>query len=170
MSTLWQTWQYELESLPALAEEWTEEADEFVQNLQDLLAQKRAVRGSALRLVDEIKHVHVCYQELLAFFDIEAAYLRWSVMNCPSEKVEQARSALAEWCEVLQKYSDAFPPPEERSLSYAGMRILMFEAQSAAAMILPGFQSLNSYFAPASAAPEKLQAAPADKGRSARAA
>ena len=149
MNTLWESWRSELEALPALAEEWTEGvAEEFQRNLQALVVQKRELRKSALKLANEIKYVHVFYEELLTFFDIEDAYLRWSIRNCPVEKVDQARLAVAEWREVLQKYSGTFPPPEEKVLSLAAMHTLLNEAQSAGAMILAGFRSLDAYLAP----------------------
>jgi hypothetical protein len=164
LNTLWESWRSELEALPALAEEWTEgAADEFVRNLQGLVAQKRALRDSALKLAHELKYVHVFYEDLLAFFDIEPAFLRWSITNCPSGDVEQARLVVAEWREVLQKYSGTFPPPGEKRLSYAAMQVLLNEAQSAAAMILAGFRSLDAYLAPRSVKPAELQTAATDK-------
>jgi hypothetical protein len=161
---LWESWRSELEALPALADEWSEgAADEFVRNLHSLAARKSALRKSALELADEIKDIHVYYEDLLAFFGIEPAFLRWSVMNCPGGEVGQARSALAEWREALQRHSGAFPPPEEKRLSYTAIQKLLDEAQSAAAEILPWFQALDAHLAPPNVAPGELQTAAADE-------
>jgi hypothetical protein len=156
-------WRSEFEALPALAEEWTEGvAEEFVRDLESLVARKRALRELALKLAQEIKYVHVLHDDVLAFFDIETAYLHWSIMNCPSDEMDQAGLALAAWREVLEKYSGTFPPSEETCRSYAAMQIFLREAHSAAAMILAGFRSVDAFLAPKPVEPEQLQRAATD--------
>jgi hypothetical protein len=125
MSMLWESWRSELEALPALADEWSEgAADEFVRNLHSLAARKSALRKSALELADEIKDIHVYYEDLLAFFGIEPAFLRWSVMNCPGGEVGQARSALAEWREAPSEAQRRLPAPRrETSFLYGHSEI-----------------------------------------------
>jgi hypothetical protein len=149
MSTLWESWRAEFEALPALAGELEEgAAEEFVRHFQTLVAEKRVRRDSALKLINEIKYVHVFYEDLLVFFDLERDFLRWSVLNCTSEQVDRARSVLAEWREVLQQYSAVFPPPEGKRLTYAAMQMLLEEAHRAATAIFAGFRSLNACLAP----------------------
>lgn len=167
MSTLWESWRSEFEALPALADEWKEEvAEEFIRDLQSLIARKRVQRDAGLKLANEIKYIHVDYADLLSFFGIEEDFLRWSAANCPLEELDGARAALGEWREVLQKHAGAFPPPEEKRSSYAAMLVLMNEAQSASEEILHGFRSLNACFAPRTLEPkERREAAAGTKVR-----
>lgn len=163
MSTLWESCRSQFEALPAVADEWMEgAAEEFVRDLRKLVDKKRAWRNSALKLAHEIKYVHVFYEDLLVFFNIEGAFLHWSVMNCPNEEMDRVRSLLAEWREVLQQYSGTFPPPEENCQSYAAMQILFAKAQRAAPMILAGFRSLDACLAPRASRPEEHREAAAD--------
>jgi hypothetical protein len=160
MRVLWNNWRAEIDALPALAEEWTEElAEEFVQDLRSLFAAKRAESDSALKLAHAIKYVHVLHEDLLVFFGIEDDFLRWSIMNCPSSEVDDARLVLAEWREVLQKYSGTFPPSVETFRSYAALQVSACEAQRAAKMILAGFQALDAYLAPRAVKPKELEEA-----------
>jgi len=151
MSAPWKIWRSQLEAIPVLAEEWSDGgAEEFVRDLQSLVARKRVQRESALKLVDQIKDVHILFEDVLAFFEIERAFLRWSAVNCPSEELEQAGLALAEWREVLRKYSGIFPPSEGTCRSFAAMQTFLREAESASATILAGFQTVDAYLAPRS--------------------
>lgn len=156
MRALWNDWRAELEAIPALAEEWTDElAEELVQDLRGLFAAKRTESDSAIKLTHAVKYVHVLHEDLLVFFGIEDDFLRWSILNCPGNEVDDARLALAAWREVLQKYSGTFPPSGETVQSYEALQVSVREAQRAAVVILEGFQAVNAYLAPRAVSPKE---------------
>ena len=180
MSVRWVAWQAELEPLSAFAEEWAEGlAEDFLRNVQNLAARKRAQRDAFQNLGEEVKRVHGSYQQLLAFFDLERACLRWSAANCPDDAVDRVLAVLTEWRDRLLKYRGKFPPSDAEVRSYAALQACIREAQSAADMIRAGFGALDAYLAPrlpepaepaaaaeeaappADPAPEAIEAAPA---------
>jgi len=162
MAVRWNTLLGEIERLSAFAEDWNEGlAEDFVRNVEAIAARKRAQRESIGKLAEELKAVHAVYIQLLAFFDLERATLAWSAANCPGADVERVLEILGQWRAQLLQYDGKFPPPETELRSYEAMQRFVFEAQTAEAMIRPGFGTLDALLRPVESAAAPAAVAPA---------
>ncbi len=120
-------------------------------------AHLNAWRCDILKLAHEIKYLHVFYADLLVFFGIEDAFLRWSTKCCEGGEVHHVRAELAEWREVLQQYSNRFPSSGGQFQSYTAMHNLLCEAQRAAKLVQAGFRVLDAHLAPHTVVTEGLE-------------
>jgi hypothetical protein len=149
VAVIWLTWQSELESLSVFAEEWTQDlAENFIRTVQGITARKRAQKEAIEKLAAEVRRLHETYQQLLAFFDLEQACLRWSVSNCPQEAAERVLAVLTDWRERLMGYRGKYPPPKEEMQSFIALQSFFREAQGDADLIRAGFGALDVYLAP----------------------
>ena len=149
MAVIWQTWQSELESLSVFAEEWTQDlAENFISTVQGITARKRGQKEAIDKLAAEVRRLHETYQQLLAFFDLEQACLRWSVSNCPQEAAERVLAVLTDWRERLMGYRGKYPPPQEEIQSFIALQTFFRDAQGDADLIRAGFGALDVYLAP----------------------
>jgi hypothetical protein len=162
MNVTWPVWTSELERIPPFSEEWNEGlAEEFILNLRDIMARKRAQRETVGKLIDELNRVRTAFSETLAFFHLERNCQFWDACNCPGSQVEYAIDLLGQWRADLQRYSRIFPPPRDKTQSYAAVQECCLQAEKAIAALRPVFGTLHNLLSPqAPAAEPRLKACP----------
>jgi hypothetical protein len=154
MADRWAAWQSELRNLSPFAGEWNDgQAEDFLSQLQELVARKRGQRESILKLTAKVRCLHEKFRQLLAFFDLEQACVAWASSSCDGADVDRALELLAEWRKHLEEYGDKFPPPASNLATYSAMQACMVEAQAAEAAIRPCFDLLDGIVAGLAPAP-----------------